>query len=123
MNENEISNIIIGKAIQIHKTLGPGLLESTYQKCLQYELIKTGLKVETEKILPINYKEIKIDHGYRLDLLVKNKVIIELKTVDKITDIHKAQILTYLKISKHKLGLLINFNSTLLKDGIHRYIN
>ena len=123
MNEDQLSNLIIGKAIEVHKTLGPGLLESAYQKCLQYELIQAGLKVETEKPLPITYKEIKINHGYKLDLLVENKVVIELKTTEALTDIHKAQILTYLKLGNYKLGLLINFNTTLLKDGIKRYVN
>lgn len=123
MHENQITELIIGKAIEVHKTLGPGLLESAYQECLKYELQQAGLKVETEKPMPIQYKEITINHGYRLDLLVENKVIIELKTTETLTDIHKAQLLTYLKISNHKVGLLINFNTLTLKDGIKRYVN
>lgn len=123
MNEDQLSNLIIGKAIEVHKTLGPGLLESAYQKCLHYELTKAGLKVETEKPMPITYKEIKLDQGYRLDLLVEDKIIIELKTTETLTKIHTAQILTYLKLGHYKLGLLINFNTPLLKKGIKRYVN
>lgn len=123
MTENEISKIIIGKAIEVHKTLGPGLLESAYQECLYYELKKAGLKVEREKPMPIIYKEIKLDHGYRIDLLVNNKVVIEIKTVDVLIDVHTAQILTYLKLGEYKLGLLLNFNVNLMKEGIKRYVN
>ena len=122
MKENEISKIIIGKAIEIHKTLGPGLLESAYKECLYYELTSSGLFVEKEKPLPIIYKDIKLDHGYRINLLVENKVVIELKTVEAFTDVHSAQILTYLKFGGFKLGLLMNFNVTLLKDGLRRFI-
>lgn len=122
MNENELSNLIIGKAIEIHKVLGPGLLESAYKECLYYELISSGLNVEKEKPLPIVYKDIKLDQGYRIDLLVENKVVIELKTVEAFTDVHMAQVLTYLKFGHFKLGLLINFNVTLLKDGLKRFI-
>ncbi len=123
MSENEISRIIIGAAIDIHRHLGPGLLESVYQECLFYELIEEGLDVEREKYLPIKYKELSIDKGYRIDLLVEEKVVIELKTVDEILNIHEAQILTYLKLGNYKLGLLINFNEVLLKNGLHRYVN
>lgn len=123
MNENEISNVIIGKAIKVHKFLGPGLLESAYQECLLYELKNSGLSVEKEKSLPIIYEEIKLDHGYRIDLLVENKLVIEIKSVDFLLDVHTAQILTYLKIGGYKLGLLINFNVSLLKQGIKRFIN
>ena len=123
MNENEISKLIIGKAIEVHKVLGPGLLESAYQECLYYELITEGLIVEKEKPMPIEYKEVRLDHGYRLDLLVENKVVIEVKTVDLIIDVHEAQILTYLKLGGYKLGLLINFNVSLLKNGIKRFVN
>ena len=123
MHENEISNIIIGKAIEVHKALGPGLLESAYQECLYFELIKSGLKVKKEKPMPIVYKEVKLDHGYRLDLLVQDKVVIEIKTVDALIDVHEAQILTYLKLGDYKLGLLINFNVQLLKKGIRRFVN
>ena len=123
MHENEISNIIIGKAIEVHKSLGPGLLESAYQECLYYELIESGLKVEKEKPMPIVYKDVKLDHGYRIDLLVEDKVVIEIKTVDAIIDVHEAQILTYLKLGDYKLGLLINFNVQLLKKGIRRFVH
>ncbi len=123
MTENQISGIIIGKAIEVHKALGPGLLESAYQECLFYELLTEGLYVEKEKPMPVIYKDIELDHGYRIDLLVENKVVIEIKTVDTLIDVHTAQILTYLKLGNYKLGLLINFNVTLLKDGIKRYVN
>ena len=122
MNENELSKLIIGKAIEIHKVLGPGLLESAYKVCLYYELISSGLSVEKEKPLPIVYKDIKLDQGYRIDLLVENKVVIELKTVEAFTDVHMAQVLTYLKFGHFKLGLLINFNVTLIKNGLKRFI-
>ena len=122
MNENELSNIIIGKAIEIHKVLGPGLLESAYKECLYYELISAGLKVEKEKPLPVVYKEIKLEQGYRIDLLVENKVVIELKTVEAFTDVHMAQVLTYLKFGHFKLGILLNFNVTMLKNGLKRFI-
>lgn len=122
MIENELSQLIIGKAIEIHKALGPGLLESAYKECLFYELRSLGLKVEKEKPLPIIYKDIKLDHGYRIDLLVENKVVIELKTVEAFTDVHFAQVLTYLKIGNFKLGLLLNFNVLRLKEGIKRFI-
>ncbi|NQU87377.1 MAG: GxxExxY protein [Mariniphaga sp.] len=123
MTENELSNIIIGKAIEVHKALGPGLLESAYQECLNYELLNSGLVIEKEKALPVIYKEVKLNYGYRIDLLVNKKVVIELKTVDAFTDVHEAQIITYLKLGGYKLGLLINFNVKLLKDGIKRYVN
>jgi len=123
MTENEISKIIVGKALEIHRTLGPGLLESSYRECLYYELYNAGLKVLKEKPMPIIYKDVKLDHGYRMDLLVEDKVVIELKAVDKIIDVHEAQILTYLKWGDYKLGLLINFNSPLLKNGIKRFVN
>ena len=123
MTENEISKIIIGKAIEVHKALGPGLLESAYQECLYYELIEEGLNVEKQKPMPIVYKDVKLDHGYRIDLLVEDKVVIELKTVDTLIDVHEAQILTYLKLGDYKLGLLINFNVTLLKNGVKRFVN
>lgn len=110
MTENQLSNIIIGKAIEVHKSLGPGLLESAYQECLFYELKEERLNVQKEIPQPIVYKDVKMDHGYRLDLLVENKVVVEIKTVDAILDVHEAQILTYLKLGDYKLGLLINFN-------------
>jgi len=123
MIENEISKRIIGCAIEVHRHLGVGLLESAYQNCLMYELQEAGFKVIKEKPMPIVYKDIKLDHGYRIDLLVEDKVVIELKTVDFITDIHKAQTLTYLKLGNYKLGLLLNFKVIMLKDGIKRIIN
>ncbi len=123
MTENEISEKIIGCAIQVHRELGPGLLESSYEECLYYELIQSGLLVEKQKPLPLVYKEVKLDCGYRIDLMVEKKVIIEVKAVDALNDIHLAQVLTYLKLSKCKLGLLINFNVTLLKAGIKRVAN
>jgi GxxExxY protein len=121
--ENELSNIIIGCAIEVHKQLGPGLLESAYQECLYYELVNAGLDVEKEKALPIVYKEIKLNHGYRIDLLVNNKVVIEIKTVEYFTDVHTAQVITYLKLGGYRLGLLLNFHVTTLKNGIKRIIN
>lgn len=123
MTEDELSQIIIGKAIEVHRILGPGLLESAYQECLLYELRQAGLRVEKEKALPIVYKEIELEHGYRIDLLVENKVVIEIKTVEALTDVHTAQVLTYIKLGDYKLGLLINFNTKLLKDGLKRYVN
>ena len=120
---NKLSGEIIGAAIEVHKALGPGLLESAYQECLFYELANKGYHVVKEQPMPIVYKEVKLDHGYRMDLLVENKVVIEIKTVDAFTDVHFAQVLTYLKLGGYKLGLLINFNVLKLKDGIKRIIN
>jgi GxxExxY protein len=118
----DITKLIIGCAIDVHKELGPGLLESAYEECLYYELQKAGLKVEKQKAIPVVYKEIKLDCGYRADLIVEDKIIIELKTVDEFNPVHEAQILTYMKFAEKKLGLLINFNVLRLKDGIKRYI-
>jgi len=123
MTENEISKIILTAAVEVHKFLGPGLLESSYEACLFYELTKFNLKIERQKKLPLQYKEVILNTGYRIDLLVEDKVIIELKAVDTITNIHIAQLLTYLKLSKCKLGLLLNFNTRLIKDGIKRIVN
>ncbi|MEZ4944350.1 MAG: GxxExxY protein [Cyclobacteriaceae bacterium] len=123
MTENELSNIVIGKAIEVHKALGPGLLESAYRECLYFDLVQSGLYVEKEKPMPIVYKDVKLDHGYRMDLLVENKLVIEIKTVEFFTDVHTAQVLTYLRLGNYKLGLLINFHVALLKDGIKRIIN
>lgn len=122
-NINNLTQQIIGAAIEVHKTLGPGLLESAYQNCLFYELTQRGLHVEKEKALPIVYKEIQLDHGYRIDLLIENKIVLELKTVEYLNDVHEAQILTYLKLGEYPLGLLINFHTKLLKNGLKRYIN
>lgn len=120
--ENELATKVIGAAINVHRALGPGLLESAYKECLYFELLKTGMFVEKEKPLPLIYEEIKLDCGYRLDLLVENKLIIEIKAVEGLSDIHLAQVLTYLKISGCKLGLLMNFNVIKVKDGIRRII-
>ena len=114
---------ISGLAIEVHKQLGPGLLESAYQECLYYEIVNSGLIAEKEKILPIVYKDIRLDHGYRIDLLIENTIVIELKTVEAFTDVHFAQILTYLKLGNYPLGLLINFDSKILKNNIKRFIN
>ena len=123
MSENEISSKIIGAAIEVHKQLGPGLLESTYETCLAYELKQMGLDVKQQQALPVVYKEVKLDAGYRIDLLIENKVIIEIKSVDALADIHTAQLLTYLKLKDLKLGLLINFNSVRVIDGLKRIVN
>ncbi len=123
MDINELTSIIIEKSIKVHKSLGPGLLESSYKECLFYELSKAGLFVEKEKPLPLIYEEVKLDCGYRVDLLIENKVVIEIKSVDLINEVYLAQVLTYLKLLNNKIGLLINFNVVLLKDGIKRLIN
>lgn len=122
MNINDITHEILDSAYKVHSALGPGLLESSYQACLVYELKKKGLKAEVEKPLPLVYEEIKLECGYRIDILVENKVIIELKTVEAFTDVHTAQVLTYLKLSGNRIGLLINFYTKSLKDGIKRLI-
>ena len=123
LSENEISKIIVDCAYRIHKTLGPGLLESTYETCLFYELDERNLVVEKQKVLPVVYNNLKLEAGYRIDLLVENKVIIELKSVKKLDDVHTAQMITYLRLSDCKLGLLINFNVSLIKYGIKRIVN
>ena len=123
MTENELSSIIIREAIDIHKALGPGLLEKVYAACLYYRLIKLGLMVEKEKPVPVIFEEVKMDCGYRADLLVETKVIVEVKSIDTIAEIHIARTLTYLKFSNCKLGLIINFNVTVLKHGIRRVVN
>lgn len=123
MTENKISQLIIGSAIEVHRTLGPGLLESTYEACLHFELEQKGLTVFKQVPLPVIYKNVELEIGYRLDLLVENKVIIELKAVSEIQPIHKAQLISYLKLSGCKLGLLINFNEEKLIDGVCRIVN
>jgi GxxExxY protein len=123
MDINELSYKIIGLAIDVHKELGPGLLESAYQECLFFEIKNAGIHVVKEISLPIVYKEVKLDHGYRIDLLVDNKIVIELKTVESFTDVHFAQVLTYLKLGNYPLGLLINFDSKILKNNIKRFIH
>ena len=122
-SENELSKIVFDAALKVHRTLGPGLLESAYQECLFYELIQTGLLVQKEKVLPLIYETVKLDCGYRLDIIVENKLIVEVKSVDALNDVHLAQVLTYLKLADCKLGLLINFNVLLIKDGVKRIIN
>ena len=123
MEENSITQNIIGCAIKVHKSLGPGLLESAYQACLHYEMVKSGLQVEKEKPLPLVYEEVKLDCGYRLDFIIEGKIIVEVKSVDCLNDIHLAQVLTYLKLTNNRLGLLINFNVLKLTEGIKRVIN
>jgi GxxExxY protein len=120
---NELSYKIIGLAIDVHGTLGPGLLESAYQECLFYKIIKEGYNVEKEKPMPLIYEDVKLDCGYRIDILVENKLVLEIKSVEAINDIHLAQILTYQKLGNYKLGLLINFNVLKLTEGIKRVIN
>lgn len=123
MTENEISYKIIGVAIELHKNIGPGLLESVYQSALAYDLGEVGLDVKQQVVIPFIYKEIRQDIGFRIDLLVENKVLIELKSIEDLAPVHFAQTLTYLRLSNLKLGLLINFNNTILKNGIHRIVN
>ena len=120
---DQIPNSIIGAAIELHRSLGPGLLESAYEACLSFELAEHGLKVEQQKPLPITYRQVKLDCGYRLDILVENAVIVEIKVVDRLAPIHKAQLLSYLRLSGYMVGLLINFNVKVLKDGIVRVVN
>jgi GxxExxY protein len=123
MKENEITHAVIKAAIEVHKNLGPGLLESSYKECLYYELIQAGLNVRKEVNLPLIYKEVNLDCGYRIDLLVENKVILEIKSVEALNDIHLAQVLTYMKIYGGKVGLLMNFNVTRMIRGIKRVVN
>jgi GxxExxY protein len=122
-NVNSITRKIIGSAIAIHKELGPGLLESSYEACMAYELARLNLKVERQKGLPVIYHGVKLDCGYRIDFLVEDRVIVELKAVEKLEPIHEAQILSYLKLSHCEVGLLINFNVKLIKYGIRRFLN
>jgi len=122
MSTEEVFKKILDSSFQVHTALGPGLLESAYEECLLYELQQIGLKVEKQKALPLVYKEVKLEAGYRIDLIVENCIIIEIKAVDQLSDIHLAQILTYLKLSNCKLGLLVNFNVRHLKDGIKRVV-
>ena len=123
MTENEISNKVIGLAIEVHKALGPGLLESAYKECLFYKIIKSGMLAEREKPMPLIFEDVKLEIGYRIDILVENKLVIEAKSVEALNDIHLAQTLTYMKLGNYKLGLLINFNVVLLKNGIKRVVN
>jgi GxxExxY protein len=123
MNENELSNQIIGLAILVHQSLGPGLLENAYKECLFYKIKESGLKVEKERAMPLIFEEVKLDCGYRIDILVENKVVLEIKSVEALNDVHMAQTLTYMKLGHFKLGLLINFNVVLLRNGIKRKVN
>lgn len=123
MTENEISKLVFDASLKVHQNLGPGLLENAYEECLCYELRKTGLNVEKQKALPLVYEDVKLEIGYRVDIIIENKVILELKAVEALNDIHLAQLLTYLKLSNCKLGLLINFNVLLIKNGIRRVVN
>jgi len=123
MENNEITEKIIGCAIKVHKELGPGLLESAYKECLYYEIIQSGLYAEKEKALPLIYHEVQLDCGYRIDVLAEKRIVVEIKAVEALNDIHLAQVLTYLKLSKCKYGLLINFNVIRLVDGIKRVVN
>ncbi|MCX6198433.1 MAG: GxxExxY protein [Bacteroidetes bacterium] len=120
--ENILTEKIIGCAIEVHRELGPGLLESAYRECLRHLLIKQGLAVEVEKPQPLVFQELKLEQGYRIDLLVEKKIVVELKCVEALNEVHLAQILTYMKLGKYPLGLLINFNVKLLKDGVRRVI-
>ena len=123
MTENELSKIVFDCALKVHQNLGPGLLENAYEACLFYELKKTGLFVEKQKSLPLMYEEVKLDIGYRIDIIIENKLILEIKSVEALNDVHFAQLLTYLKLTNCKLGMLINFNVTLIKNGIKRVVN
>jgi GxxExxY protein len=122
MTDNEITHEIIGAAIEVHKHLGPGLLESAYEECLAHELQLRNLRVERQKAVPVVYKETKLECGYRIDLLVEGKIVVELKSVEALAPIHEAIILTYIRLSGHRLDLLINFNVNALKDGVRRFI-
>ena len=123
MHENEISKIVFDVGLKIHRGLGPGLLESAYEKCLFYEISKKGIFVEKQKPMPLVYEDVHLDVGYRLDLLIEKKVVVEVKSCAELNDVHIAQIITYLKLSICKLGLLINFNESLFKNGFRRILN
>jgi len=123
MDENDLSRVVIGLAIEVHNALGPCLLQSAYKECLFYKIAKAGLFVEKEKIMPLMFEEVKLECGYRIDILVEGKLVLELKSVETLNDVHLAQTLTYMKLGNYKLGLLMNFNVTLLKDGLKRIAN
>ena len=123
MTENELSRLVVGCAMKVHSALGPGLLESAYEACLNYELIKSGLRVEAQKPLPLVYQTVKLECGYRVDLLIEGKLIVEVKSVEALAEIHFAQVLTYLRLSDLRLALLLNFNVVHMKDGIRRIVN
>lgn len=122
MKFDSLSHHVIGCALEVHRTLGPGLLESTYEQCLAHELSESGISFQLQKALPVNYKGTNIDCGYRIDLIVEDNLVIELKSVEKMTPVHDAQLLTYMKLSGKKVGLLINFNEKVLKNGIKRFV-
>jgi GxxExxY protein len=122
MRFDAVSNRIIGCAIEVHRHLGPGLLESTYERCMAHELASVGMQYEVQKPLPVRYKGLQLDCGYRVDMFIGDSVIVELKSVEKVTDTHRAQLLTYLKLAEIRVGLLINFNVRLLKDGLDRFV-
>ena len=121
--QSELTGLVIERAIAVHRALGPGLLESAYKECLAYELLQSGLFVEKERALPLVYKEVKLECGYRADIIVEKQLVLEIKSVEALNDLHLAQVLTYLKLANCRLGLLINFNVLYLKDGIKRVIN
>lgn len=123
MNENELSRIVMSHAYQVHTSLGPGLLESAYKECLYYDLLESGITVRKEVPMPLVYKEVKLDCGYRIDLLVEDKLVVEVKSVEALNDIHLAQTLTYMRLGRFKLGMLMNFNVKSLRDGIRRIAN
>lgn len=123
MTENELSKIVFDLGLKIHRKFGAGLFENVYEECLFYELKKAGLKVEKQKTLPIIYEELRIENAYRIDIIVEDKLILEIKTVDYINDVHKAHILTYLKLTNCKLGLILNFRTDIFKDGVKRVVN
>jgi len=123
MTENQIAKAVFEASLKVHKALGAGLLESAYEECLFYELQKQGIKVEKQKPLPLVYEDVKMEIGYRVDLMIENKFVVEIKSIDALNDVHMAQIITYLKLSDCKLGMLINFNVSLLKNGVKRVIN
>jgi len=123
LTENELSKIVFNCALKVHQNLGPGLLESAYEECLFYELNKMGLETQKQKALPLVYEEVKLDIGYRIDIIIENKLILEIKSVEALNDIHFAQLLTYLKLTNCKLGMMINFNVALIKNGIKRVVN
>lgn len=123
MSENELSRIVFDLGLKIHRKLGAGLFESVYEECLYYELKKAGFQVEKQKFLPIIYEELRIENAFRLDIIIENKLILEIKTIDFINDVFKAQLLTYLKMTSCKLGLILNFRTAVFKDGVKRVVN
>ena len=123
MNENAVGEKILGCALKVHRTLGPGLLEGAYEACLTHELERSGLSCQRQLAMPVQYEGLRLEFGYRLDLLVEGVVVVEVKAVERLVDVHRAQLVSYLKLGGYKLGYLLNFNSTILKDGIVRMVN